>query len=396
VGIQRTVGSILLGVSFLASSSQAAEPTRGNCAVGFQSSCPEAESLPIPPGKWSRLSKTGTEVFSGIEDLGNALGCCTNEATGTFSIAQTGEASSNYIELSCDGSVTGQGRDSFDGSLFKFNNVGACYQFYEDGVLSLDYPTQINRQYTVTGQLLGDGTFDLEYHLTGGGRTWSETEVYFRRQAECTLDEPFTLGPSTVGFPLPAGDTYPTDLTDQVEIAGSLNGDESVLTATEVSRDQFGEHERPVSWLHWSMDWTDPKNGFPVIGPFVTTRANNTFATTQNVTSVFELRTPLITDGQVDAPAFYLEAVPVDVTLTATIDWKASTGTREVTFDYGTTTETVAASGTTAQFTFDAGDAASEIVMTPEAGPETGAVATFGVPKVVVPNWAGGTSAWSA
>ena len=118
---------------------------------------------------------------------------------------------------------------------------------------------------------------------------------------------------------------------------------------------------------------------------------------TPDIAANSEAKTPLITALELVEPQSYLLGVDTTTQVSATIDWRQSTGARVVDFTYDGETTSVPAVANTATFDFNPGDPGQTItaIASPD-DPLPSNEFVIEAPTVAIPGWGGVPSDWSA
>ena len=123
----------------------------------------------IASGRWHMDQIDGSYTFSGSERFCEFEEDCYvpgdyDPISGTLNVSRLGGPDQNYLDIECDGTVTGQGRERISGTISKSEAV-------VDPVLCLDSPydmtwnVTIERTYDITGNVTGAGQLDVEYNV---------------------------------------------------------------------------------------------------------------------------------------------------------------------------------------------------------------------------------------
>ena len=139
------------------------------CPVDTPASCDIDSQL--ANGRWDlsqvngQYTLTGNEVFcqfldNGVCDLPDDY----NPVSGTFNVSRLGGSEANYIDVACDGSITGQGHEQISGTLDKTADIQYGYLTCNDTEpQDMSWNVTIDRQYDISGEVTGVGQVDLNY-----------------------------------------------------------------------------------------------------------------------------------------------------------------------------------------------------------------------------------------
>ena len=355
-------------------------------------------------GRWDLSDLTGTYELSGTEiyyhywhDNDFSTWEDYEPITGTLNVEMIGGPEESYLEVACDGTVTGEARERISGTIEKTERVDEGFVCeFSDPPADMSWNVTIERRYSITGDVVGNGTVDLTLDVVeatievDGNFAWGD-DCFF---SEETFDrEPFDI----------SGDTEEVQLSGAYDpMAGSWEptftstGDRSWLEDIAYRFEIWGYNTQ-----HYPEDSEGP---MPALNPAGFTQppymySNQFFLqeavdVEQDVTMTAEPKTPVVTSLTLQEPSQYLSAVSVDTMVTAEIDWLGQPP-GQVRFDYGGTSETVAGSDSV-DWSFDAGEPGTTIVATAigSEGDESQPY-TVNTPKVAVPGWAEGPGSWS-
>lgn len=379
-----------------------------DCPTGLTNSCTEPPAFPV--GRWEFSEDTGTVGISGQSEFSYIKNgaTVTYSATwsGSFTYSRVGGPENNYIEIDCQGVITGKGMDRFIGSSNGDANSAPCPNNFSYSHASLT----INREYNIKGMVRPDGSLVLTNRMTGGSYNASMNNTFKTPappfdEGDCFVtDDPASCGEGIL-------DNQEFVDLEVLQLTGTFNSEsnkwDAVLTPVKTLAIEGGTvyEGTYTSWLAgWlrnngcagetlddgSRYWDYMLDDQLSEGDFDPS-GTNTITTT--MTSKLVLRTPTVKEAYLQEPQFFLKNIPYNTTLVLTPDWKESEGTREVEFVYGGETTTL--SGNTVMFPFDTDKADDKILITPKAN-EVGSQFTFHVPKVDLPPWAGMISDWYA
>lgn len=385
----------LFGLLLIATLVKAAE-----CPVGLTNACITPPAFPV--GRWEFSEDTGTVGISGQTEFSYVFQGSTftysAASSGSFAYSRVGGAENNFIEIDCEGVVTGKGKDRFQGTS---SGVVASPPCPADFVSSQATLT-INREYDITGLVQEDGSLLITNTIHGGAYTAS-------------MNNRFTTGTdgNCVGSEDPADCSG--DITDNqtfvdrevLRLTGTFNAESNTWHTTAITpvlnfqvEDGIAYQGAYGSWLAgWLRDHGCSGealgDGSKYWNYMVDNQLNDggTNTITTMLSGKLKLRTPTIKEAYLEEPQFFIKDIPYNTTLVLTPDWKESEGTREVELIYGGETTTL--SGDTVMFPFDTDKDDDRIFITPKAN-EIGSQFIYHVPKVELPPWAGMISDWHA
>ena len=354
----------------------------------------------IASGRWHMDQIDGSYSFSGSEQFCEFEGDCDftddyNPISGTLNVSRLGGPDQNYLDIECDGTVTGQGRERISGTISKSEAV-------VDPVLCLDSPydmtwnVTIERTYDITGNVTGAGQLDVEYNVhtatidIDGNFAWGQDCFWL------SYDD------SVSGFDI-SGDT------EQVQLSGSYDPDSATWNPTQTSTGAsswvddiahrlkldseliYGQTSPPEHVLNPSLDGPGSSQGANQL--YNEYFVQDSVTVTDSVSYTPEPQTPTVTSAELQEPEVYLRDVSVDTDVLVEIDWRGQ-APGEVEFSYGSTTETVAGADQVT-WSFDAGDSADTIQVIARRGSEESQPFQVSVPKLDVPAWAESASSWT-
>ncbi|MEM8930210.1 MAG: hypothetical protein AAGE94_03500, partial [Acidobacteriota bacterium] len=352
----------------------------------------------FPGGRWDISQITGSYTLSGsevywpfLDDEELSDDYTTN---GTLDVQRMGGESENYLEVECDGTVTGQGRERLTGTISKTANI---WYYNSDTCINqpsdMSWTVTIERTYSITGNVSGSGQLDLELSV-------DQATFDLDGSLAASFDCIFIRGSGTVSSFDVSGDTEsvrfsgapPTDggsWQPTVTPNGSKTWVDDVLHRLKLSM----EHEYQDDTLTLSPSLTGGSGGQPARQEYLEYLIQDAVTVSENLQATAEPKTPVITSMELQEPSRYLSDVDVDTEVRVSIDWRsASPG--QVEFTYGSTTETVAGADEVT-WTFDAGESGTTIEAKAIAGSEESEPYTINTPKVSLPSWAGSSSDWS-
>ena len=326
------------------------------------------------------------------------------ETSGTLQVELIDGADANYLDINCDGTVTGQGKDKISGII---NKTYIDSEICPNGTMleippnEMDWNIVINRTYSITGMVTNTGELELELSIDTADLSILNDSTFidnpdclwWEGTAELNnldisgdtvniklLDSSYDPNTSSQWNPelsLLDDESWLENIGHRLLINASYNFDETfvfndpALVTTENLPDLYGYHEYNALFLQ------------------------DTVSATLTADYEADPKTPLIRDLVLEEEKYYLLDVDVDTEVTVTVDWKQSDETREIEFTYGSTTETVTATGDETTWTFNAGDAGTSIKAKAISGSGDSQEWEINTNKVAVPAWAGTASDWT-
>lgn len=347
-------------------------------------------------GRWDLSQLSGQYSVSGSESFRPFIDdSLTDEyqTSGSLSVTLLGGSQDNYVDVACDGSVTGRGRERISGSLTKSPNIwyynpDTCSGFPATMSWSLD----IERSYLISGSVSGSGQLDLTYEVDSasldfqGLMAQSYDCVFISAQRSFVLDI--------------HGDS------EQVRLAGGYDPDAGTFSPTithiggkswldaalhGIALNQTHDFDESTIQLAPSFQGAGAAQSMPQT--YNQYLAQNGITLSATLQASAEPKQPKIELMRLQAPAQYLRDVSVDTEVEVEIDWRGQPP-GSVEFTYGTQSATVAGSNVVT-WTFDAGDEADTITAVARQGSEESLPHTINAPKVSVPEWAGSAADWS-
>jgi len=347
-------------------------------------------------GRWDLSQLSGQYSVSGSESFRPFIDdSLTDEyqTSGSLSVTLLGGSQDNYVDVACDGSVTGRGRERISGSLTKSPNIwyynpDTCIGFPATMSWSLD----IERSYLISGSVSGSGQLDLTYEVDSasldfqGLMAQSYDCVFISAQRSFVLDI--------------HGDS------EQVRLAGGYDPDAGTFSPTithiggkswldaalhGIALNQTHDFDESTIQLAPSFQGAGAAQSMPQT--YNQYLAQNGITLSATLQASAEPKQPKIELMRLQAPAQYLRDVSVDTEVEVEIDWRGKPP-GSVEFTYGTQSATVAGSNVVT-WTFDAGDEADTITAVARQGSEESLPHTINAPKVSVPEWAGSAADWS-
>ncbi len=369
-----------------------------NCPTSPPPSCGIDDQ--IAAGRWHTDQASGSYGFSGSEQYCEFEDDCTvvadySPVSGTLSVTKLGGPSENFLDIECNGTVTGQGRERISGVITKSEAV-------VDPVLCLDSPydmtwnVTIERSYDITGSVTGAGQLDLEYTVhtatidINGNFAWGQDCFWL------------SYPDSVSGFDI-SGDTEP------VRLSGSYDPNSGTWNPTRTSTGArswvddiahrlkldsqliYGSSPPPTHSLSPSLQGPGSSQGGNLL--YNEYFVQDSVTVTESVSYTPEPQTPIVTSAELQEPEVYLRGVAVTTNLMVEIDWRGQSP-GAVQFTYGGTTETVAGADQVT-WSFDAGDSADTIQVIARRGSEESQPFDVSVPKLDVPGWAESPASWT-
>ena len=346
-------------------------PLCATCPVDEPAVCPiDSEVL---NGRWDLSQVTGNYELEGDEVFCQFLdeGFCDladdyTPVNGSFMVEKIGGSEENYIDVDCDGNVTGQGKERISGTIDKTANI--MYTFpkcIEPGTFEepqdMSWDITIERNYDITGIISGLGKADL---------------IYNNHTATIDIVGNFAFGEdcywmdstgSLIGFDV-SGDP------ELVQLTGGYDSNNNTWTPNQYIAPVAGNKSWIDDILHrLRLEVTHDYNGnstfSPMLEPVGSTQPAlqlyNTYFIQDSVSVMQEIvfdsnpSTPFITDFTLNEPSQYIQSVNVDTQAVVTIDWRGQPP-GEVEFTYGSLVETVAGSDMVT-WDFDAGEPGDNI-----------------------------------
>lgn len=395
---------LLLLTSSIATLLAAAPPAQAlSCPTLPPPDC--AVDAQFASGRWDLSSISGAYTLTGLEEFDvyagdpDAGGVFIDDyqTDGTLAVQMIGGPTENYIDVACDGSVTGQASERITGTIDKIAqhpfdhwNGDFCFPVPYD----MNWTVTIERSYSITGDVTGSGILELDYDVqdatiqASGNYAWSD---------DCIFEEDPMSG--LENFDL-AGDI------EQVLLSGPYDPSSGTWQPTVSPRSG-------PSWLDdvlhrlqvngANTDYLEPPYQ-PVLMPPGSTQPSpqkhNVFfiqdavAVSGDIELQADPTRPEITDLFLTEPVAFLSSVTAMTQVVATIDWRGQPP-GSVRFTYGGTTETVAGSSTV-PWDFDAGEPGTSITAVAiAASGEESLSYSVATPKVGLSAWAGSPGDWT-
>ena len=364
-----------------------ADPPPPDCDNGGQ----------FPGGRWDLSQISGSYSFSGSERfypfLDDPEVYDDYETEGELTVSMLGGSEQNYVDVGCDGTVTGQGREQIAGTITKSPNL-AFYdpEFCINEPAEMSWTVTIERTYSITGSVSGSGQLDLDYSI-------DQATIDFSGSLAASFDCVFIQGSDTFNLDI-SGDT------EQVQLSGAIDASSTSWSPTFTPRgartwvDDIA-HRIRLDQMHQFQDDTltlSPSlagagGSQPPRQEYNKAFMQNAVTVTDSINATAEPKTPIITSMSLDEPSQYLQDVEAMTRVTAEIDWRGQ-APGQVEFTYGSTTETVSG-GDSVTWDFDAGESGTTIMAEAVQGSERSEPYTINTPKVTLPGWAGTSSDWS-
>lgn len=314
--------------------------------------------------------------------------------SGTLSVEILGGAAENFLDVACDGTVSGQGRERITGTIDKaFAPAMDCSALLADD-MDMRWDVVIERNYTISGSVSGHGQLDLD--LTVEESTFNATGKLSGQLDSFCDSQPLAIEDLDI-----AGDVERIRLSGGYDPEnGSFEPQISVLDPRSWLADIFNRLALNFEWPYLTGIFEiapvlEPAGS--VQPPFQTDNQyfiQDAVSVTDDLEIKSDSTVPIVVSLVLQEPAQYLMDVPVDTEVVATIDWRGQTpGTVE--FTYGGATETLPGADSV-NWTFNAGDPGTTIDVVAIGAEADSAPYTVATPKVALPGWAGSTADWSA
>lgn len=349
-------------------------------------------------GRWDLSQISGSYTLSGDEVffpyLSDPQVQDDYHTSGTLTVTMNGGATENYLDVGCDGTVTGQLKERITGTVDKSEDVWYFDpQYCINQPYDMSWTVTIERTMSVTGTVTGTGQLDLDLSV--------DTATFdFNGSLAASYDCVFIQGSDSFqGFDV-SGDV------EQVRMAGGYDPDNGTFspTITQLGAKTWvddilhrlklnGQHQYQDDTITVSPSLDGPGGSQPSMQEYNQYFIQDAVTVAGSVQAQAEPKTPEITSLELQEPSQYLSDVPVTTDVVAEIDWHGQPpGTVE--FTYGGTTETVAG-GDTVTWSFDAGESGTTIEAVAVSGNERSEPYVINTPKVQLPAWAGSSSDWS-
>ena len=332
-----------------------------------------------------------------------------------LTIALVGGPSANFLDIACDGTVSGQGKDRISGTIDREPLVAGmtCPGGIQvgsptiDGTGNASWNVVIERMYSISGQVTGTGELELELSIDSATLEFL-SDSRFSENNDCEWRE-WTAGISGLDLSRSTPDVERLRLSDT-----SYDPSDGAAWNPEV------EVLDPVPWLErvgklfqlgayydygpgagvFSSPQLLTQAAYDGLDPFDLSLYNAFFflqgvSVSLDGSMEADAKEPVVTDMSLDEPSAFLEGVPVDTSVTVTVDWRDADAPHQVEFTYGGTVETVPAGGDETTWTFDASESAISIRARAVSASGESQAWEVATPKVALPEWAGDTGDWS-
>jgi len=375
------------------------------CVAPVAAECPPD---PPPPecdndgqflgGRWDLSEISGSYTLSGnevfypyLKDPGTSDDY---QTSGTLTVSMDGGSTENYLDVECDGTVTGQLKQTYTGSIDKTEDVSYYDPQHCDGPpYDMNWTVTIERTMSVTGTVSGTGQLDLDLSVDTATLDVNGTLA-------ASFDCIFINGSINVqGFDI-SGDT------ENVRMSGGYDPDNGNFspTITPLGGSPWiddilhrvalnGDHQYQNGTITVSPSLVGQGSSQTPLQEYNEYLIQDAVTVTGSVSAEAEPKTPEVTSLELQEPSQYLNDVSVNTDVVAEIDWHGqSPGTVE--FTYGGTTETVAGADSVT-WSFDAGESGDTIEAVAISGSERSEPYVINVYKVSLPTWAGSAGDWS-
>ncbi|GEM_PF-1179106 len=357
---------------------------------------PECGSA-IAAGRWNLTAQptiiriTGTETDSGIavEEFGDHALDWTLD--GELTQEWLGGAEENYIDITCEGSVTGKGHDRITGEFRKTQVPGTYCEEFSNGTILGENPIEthnvtLERTYDITGRVIDSGKLELRFVFTSGSLRmegqvgdWVDCVSWrdvFSTQADVSLDGEVEL----------------------LEVVGNFDPSQPISVTF-----QPRESEKP--WIHQFLS-RHKYEDFQVLPPFGLGR----IASPDRYGPFLQLEgpevewagpveienvSPVVLKIESQSPKYYLQNVTAENVIVATVDWRNAPEPHEVEFDYDGEKTIVSASGDRVELALDMGRPGATVTAIARGGELRSAPFPLALFKVPVPGWAAPVSGFS-
>lgn len=335
----------------------------------------------------------GTEIFYWPDPVPDENLVEDYITTGTLNVEIVGGVDENFIDVACDGTVSGQGRERISGTIDKaFAPALSCSALLSDD-MDMHWNVVIERSYTITGVVSGHGQLDLDLTvdtaiLDASGQLYAQLDGFCQTQ------------PQSIEALDIAGDI------ERIRLSGGYDPDNGLYEPQISTLDARTWLDDIFHRLALNFEW--PWIGAPFVmnpvlepagstqPPFQTDNEyfiQDAVSVTEDLQIKSDSTAPIIVSLVLQEPAQYLLEVPVDSEVVATIDWRGEPpGTVE--FTYGGTTDIVPGADSVS-WTFNAGEPGIKIDVVAIGSEAESAPFSVAVPKVSVPGWAGSAGDWS-
>jgi len=376
--------------------------------IGTAPAAAECPPDPPPPecdnngqflgGRWDLSQISGSYTLSGDEVfypyLDDPEVYDDYHTNGDLTVSMDGGSTENYLDVGCDGTVTGQLKETYTGSIDKVPDIFYFDPKYcQETPQDMSWTVTIERTMSVSGTVSGHGQLDLDLSV-------DTATLEVNGSLAASFDCIFISGSISVGGFDISGDT------ENVRMSGGYDPDNG----------SFSPNITPLGGTPWIDDILHRvalngdhqyQNGTLTVNPSLDSSGSSqpsrqeynhyliqdAVTVTGSVNAQAEPKTPEVTSLELQEPSQYLTDVPVTTDVVAEIDWHGQPP-GSVEFTYGGTTETVAGADTVT-WSFDAGDQGDTIEAVAISGNERSEPYVINVYKVTLPGWAGSASDWS-
>ena len=349
-------------------------------------------------GRWDLSQISGSYTLSGdevfypyLEDPEVYDDYHTN---GDLTVSMDGGSTENYLDVGCDGTVTGQLKETYSGSIDKAPDIWYFDPKYcQETPQDMSWTVTVERTMSVSGTVSGQGQLDLDLSV-------DTATLDVNGSLAASFDCIFINGSMSVASFDISGDT------ENVRMSGGYDPDNGNFspTITPLGGTPWiddilhrvalnGDHQYQNGTLTVSPSLDGQGSSQSMLQEYNEYFIQDAVTVTGSVDAQAEPKTPEVTSLELQEPSQYLTDVSVNTDVVAEIDWHGqSPGSVE--FTYGGTTETVAGADTVT-WSFDAGDQGDTIEAVAVAGSERSEPYVINTYKVTVPGWAGSASDWS-
>ncbi|MDJ0655563.1 MAG: hypothetical protein QNJ40_15475 [Xanthomonadales bacterium] len=361
-----------------------------NCPEPVMVQCDVRDQF--PEGRWSFSDAGSQYLISGTEPLKiTSLLHDSFLVEGALEVYQEGGPEANYIEVDCDGRVSGRGQEQIAGVITKTAQELACEPMF-NGDGSMRVEVALERTYRIDGFVDGPGRLELTrttesaaFHLNG--RLSENVDCSFRYHfpdVNLNISEPGrsdrvwlqidydgeALPPRYDASILPIEEPWLEDVARRIILGRIFSFNPRMLLPDEPLPSDYERYN--VMFLRDEVSLT-PQLNQTLIG-----------------------KTPVIRELTLAEPKHYLEGVFAMTRLTADVDWRDSDSPREITFEYPAGIETTLMEGEPLELDFNAGDPTQFVDVKVRGGDEVSPISRVSTPAVTMPHWAAAASGWSA
>ncbi len=362
------------------------EPLPEDCAISTQ----------FTSGRVAFTQLNGIYEISGTEKYGGDPYDNFN-SSGSLQVELIDGQDANFLDIDCDGSVTGQGKDKISGVITKeFDNSEVCTSVLNQlPPNEMNWNIEVERTYSITGNVTAVGELELELTIDEATLTVLD-DSNFIINVDCFWGE-WTNGHDDI------------DVSGYIEKIKLLDSAYDPMTSTHWNPELTILDSQ--SWLekmgqHFVLDYHNVGHEPELVDPanlpdeylyyqYSTMLFQDTV--TAELTADFQSnpKSPAITDLKLDEKKYYLLDVNVNTSVTVTVDWKESDETHQIEFTYGSTTETIDATGEETTWNFDAGESGTSIKAKAISQSGDSLEWEINTNKISVPAWAGMSTEWS-